>query len=211
MDGQLDRLEPVETLDAALAAPADVQAIAVDVPLGHEDPDGEGDGLRECDRAAFGLLGEACDRYFALPPPAVFEAATYHDALAACREHGWPHLEAPLWFASERLAALNRRAGADERLLEVHPEVSFVHMGEARRPAEHYGDTWAALHERLQLLHAEGLRPETVEPDEGEPRQALDACAAAWSAHRAAHGETRRLPADPPVDPRTGREVVLYG
>lgn len=209
-DGQLEGLEAFDDLSEALAAPADVEAIAVDVPLGHEDPEGEGEGLRACDRAAREVLGEARERYFALPPPAAFAADTYHDALAACREGGWPHLEAPLWFARERLAALNELAGEDERLVEVHPEVSFTHMGDERAPAEHYGEAWAALHERLQLLHGEGLHPENLEPDEGEPRAALDACAAAWSAHRAAAGRARRLPPDPPVDPRTGREVVLY-
>lgn len=209
-DGQLEGLEAFDDLPEALAAPADVETIAVDVPLGHEDPEGEDEGLRACDRAAFELLGEARDRYFALPPPAVFAADTYHDALATCRDRDWPHLEAPLWFARERLAALNRLAGEDERLVEVHPEVSFTHMGDEQMPAEHYGDSWAALHERLQLLHVEGLRPETVEPDEGEPRAALDACAAAWSAHRTAAGRARRLPTDPPVDPRTNREVVLH-
>lgn len=212
-DGQVRRITPVEDLAEALEAPGDVDVLAVDVALGHEDPEGEGDGLRACDAAARELLGEASDRFFVLPPPAVFEEATYHDALEACRARGWPKLEVPLWFASQRLEALARRAGEDERLVEVHPEVSFAHMGTGEpAPLERYGDSWASLNERLEHLHAEGLHPEghLEEHEDPRPRAALDACAAAWSAHRVAQGSARRLPEDPPVDPRTGREVALY-
>lgn len=158
-DGAVETIEACEALDEALAAP-DAEAIAVDVALGHEDPSGETEGLRACDRAARELLGDASDRVFVLPPPAVFDADTYHDALEACREHGWPDLEAPLWFARERLQAIHRLAGEDARLHEVHPEVSFAHMAQGEpQPADHYGDTWAALHERLKLLHGQGLHP----------------------------------------------------
>lgn len=212
-DGQVRHLTPVGDLAGALEAPEDVDVIAVDVPLGHEDPQGEGDGLRACDRAARELLGEASDRLFVLPPPAVFDEASYHDALEACRTYGWPKLEVPLWFASERLAALADLAGEDERLVEGHPEVSFAHMGTGEpAPLERYGDSWASLNERLEHLHAEGLHPEghLEGIEERQPRAALDACAAAWSAHRVAQGTARRLPADPPVDPRTGREVALH-
>lgn len=209
-DDRLVHLDAVDELSLALDAPDDVDVIAVDVPLAHEDPRGEDTGLRACDRAAREVLGSARDRYFVLPPPAVFAAATYHDALELCREHGWPKLEAPLWFARERLEDLARWAGEDERLVEVHPEVSFVHMDGASGPAEHYGDTWAAAEERLARLHAEGLHPEHLEPEDTDPRAALDACAAAWTAHRVATGRARRLPEPPPTDPRTGRPVALH-
>lgn len=210
--GQVHDVRAVEELDQALAAPEAVDVVTVDVALGHEDPEGHGAGLRACDAAARELLGEARDRYFVLPPPAVFQADTYHDALAACEEHGWPKLEAPLWFARGRLQALAERAGEDPRLHEVHPEVSFAHMRETDpRPAERYGDTWAALHERLERLHGRGLHPEGYLEDlaDPDPRAALDACAAAWSAQRVQAGRARRLPADPPSDPRTGRAVAL--
>lgn len=213
-DGQVQDLGSVESLEAALQTP-DVETIAVDVALGHEDPVGHGSGLRACDRAARDVLGPASDRMFVLPPPAVFEADTYHDALEACRAHGWPELEPPLWFARERLEALAQAAGEDQRLVEVHPELSFAHMNGLRgevEPADGYGDSWAALNERLELLHEGGLHPEghLEGAEDPDPRAALDATAAAWSAHRAARGEAARLPEEPPEDPRTGREVVLY-
>jgi predicted RNase H-like nuclease len=209
-DGELVDLHAAGDLDAALAADEEVATIAVDVPLGHEDPRGESDGWRACDVAAREVLGEAGERFFVLPPPAVFAADTYHEALAMCRERGWPKLEAALWFAADRLAALADRAGRDQRLVEVHPEVSFAHMDAGRRPPEHYGSSWAALDERLERLHGEDLHPEEVEPADHDPRPALDACAAAWTAHRVSRGQARRLPGDPPSDPRTGRLVAVH-
>lgn len=213
-DGAVQAIEPFDGLDEALEAPA-AAVVAVDVALGHEDPQGETDGLRACDRAARELLGEAADRLFALPPPAVFEVASYHEALETCRARGWPHLEAPLWFARERLQALALRAGEDERLVEVHPEISFAVMkgiGDQVGPAERYGETWAALHERLRLLHDAGLHPEGhLDGDErSSPRRVLDAAAAAWSARRVARGQSRPFPEDPPADPRTGRKVAIH-
>jgi len=146
-----------------------------------------------------------------LPPPAVFETDTYHDALEACDEHGWPKLEPPLWFAQDRLRWLNEQAGADDRLVEVHPEISFTYMDPDRDPCGRYGDSWAALEERLERLRAQGLHPEQVpEDDDQDPRAALDACAAAWTAGRLARGLADQLPTPPPTDPRTGREVALH-
>jgi predicted RNase H-like nuclease len=214
-DEEVIRVAKEPSLEAALASRPDAEVVAVDVPIGHEHPDGRGPGQRACDRAARELLGAARERLYQLPPPVVFEADSYHEALARCRREGWPELQAPFWFARERLATLARAAGEDERVHEVHPEVSFAAMGEADGevgPAEGYGESWAALHARLERLHGVGVRPEghLEEVDDRRPRSVLDATAAAWSGVRVARGQARRLPAEPPTDPRTGREVAIH-
>lgn len=212
--GDVTAIERWEDLEAALDAGPEVDAVAIDVPVGHEDPDGEGDGLRACDRAARDLLGEARDRLLAVPPFRVLEADTYHEAVAACEAGGWPRLPAPMWHARERLLWIEQVSAGDEGLLEVHPEVSFAvlaGLGGPVEPMEHAGDTWASHHERLRALHAAGVHPEgLLEGREADPGRVLDAVAAALSAARAAEGRARRLPADPPANPRTGRPVALH-
>jgi len=82
----------------------------------------------------------------------------------------------------------------DDRVIGVHPEVSFRAMA-----GSELGDpknTWAGHERRRALLAAEGI---TVPGEVGAAGRAasddvLDAAAAAWSARRKAHGEARTLP-----------------
>lgn len=215
VDGEVTELEPIDELAGVLEPAPDVDVLALDVALGHESPGLDGEGLRACDVQARELLGEAADRVFWTPPYAVLEAQTLHEAVEICEERGWPRIETPLWHARDRLRELREAAGREERLVEVHPEVSFTvlraQLG-GRGPMEHYGDTWAAMEERLSALNETGLHPEGLleAHEDPDPRQALDATVAAWTAERVAGGQARTLPEDPPVDPGTNRPVALY-
>jgi predicted RNase H-like nuclease len=208
---ELDRVE------ATFEHGVDAAAIAFDVPIGHDDPNGERGGERACEQAMRELLGEAAfeERVLAYPPPVVFEeASTFPSARDRCEAEGWPRLAKPIFFARERLEALERRAVNDSRVVEVHPELSFAVLNRQQGgsgPLEHYGEGWAAANERLELFQAAGLSPETtLDEANAHPRSVLDAAIAAWTARRVAQGEARVFPEQPPSDPRTGREVALH-
>ena len=80
-------------------------------------------------------------------------------------------------------------------VVEVHPEVSFAAMAGAPLPPKRTEDGQT---KRLATLAASGIaRPSVLKGSGYAPDDVLDACAVAWSAHRRATGEGRRLP-DPP-------------
>lgn len=213
-DGRLDRIEQLDDVDAVIEAAQNVDVIAFDIPIGHEDPTGEeGDGRRACEVAAVERFGQVLEeRLLPMPPPAIYELEHFHEAQAYCETKGWPVIEKAIWHGGYRVQHVTELAADDERIVEIHPEVSFGALNEAHGGEgllEHYGRGWNALYERLELLHEEGLRPARSMGGVGRasPKDVIDATIAAWSAHRAATGEAGTLPSDPPIDPRTGRPV----
>ena len=99
-------------------------------------------------------------------------------------------------------------AGSDDRVVEVHPEVSFTMMGGQHLTASK--KTWNGLQERRRLLASVGI----VLPDASEALvgivsdDVVDAAAAAWSALRVADGTARSFP-DPP-ESSSGRPVAIW-
>jgi predicted RNase H-like nuclease len=85
---------------------------------------------------------------------------------------------------------LDEYAHDDDRVIEVHPKVSFREV--ARRPllSKNRSD---GLAERRALLEQAGIELPVAVPRIGEP-DLLDATAAAWSARRYARGEALPLP-----------------
>jgi len=80
-------------------------------------------------------------------------------------------------------------------VIEVHPEVSFAEMAGAPLPPKR---TPEGHDQRLATLAASGIaRPSVLKGSGYAPDDVLDACAVAWSAHRRATVDARRLP-DPP-------------
>ena len=87
---------------------------------------------------------------------------------------------------------------ARQRVVEVHPEVSFTRL--AGGPLTEPKSTWAGATRRRQLLREAGI---DLPDDLGAAGRAaavddvLDGAAAAWTARRVSRGEARPLP-DPP-------------
>lgn len=201
------RLQP--DLGSALATADEAGVVAVDLPVGHDDPKG---GVRACDERAREFVGPRSGSVPKIPPPEVLEA---HD-LAAARDlaeaRGWPVPDEALFALRERILAVNR--ADDDRLVEVHPEVSYVAIRDAIDDPgylEHPPGDRRGRHERLELLYEVDLRPARSMGGVGRasPMDVLEATAAAWSAHRVAAGDAGTLPADPPPDPETGRPVAI--
>lgn len=215
LDGRLHEMSTHRSLaDLVLSFPS-ATVFGVDIPLGHEDPDGlrEG-GRRACDVAARGFLAaERRASVFHVPPPLVLQEETHGAAVALCRSRGWPAPSAQLWALRPRILEAEAFA-ADSRFFEVHPEVAFQALaGSLSKPAPKESKaTWSGLVERLELLHAARLRPERSVGGVGRasPDDVLDATVAAWSARRIDGRAARTFPEPPPKDPRTGRPVAIW-
>jgi predicted RNase H-like nuclease len=158
-------------------------AIGVDIPIGLPATP-----WRDADRAARAFLGERRASVFATFPRIVLESATYEQAKAVCLERGWPRPSVQSYGMRHRILEVEQAARADERIVEVHPEVSFREL--AGRPLS-AKRTAAGAFERRSALAAAGIDV----PDLPYPLDdVLDAAVAAWTAERYARGEARALP-----------------
>jgi predicted RNase H-like nuclease len=158
-------------------------AVAVDIPIGVPDVP-----WRRADRAARAFVGPRRSSVFATFPAVVLEAPTYDEAKAICAERGWPKPSVQSYGMRHRILEVARLAEADDRIFEVHPEVSFREL--VGRPLAPKRTARGALERREGLAQAGFVVPDLPFPLE----DILDAGAAAWSAMRYAMGEALPLP-----------------
>jgi predicted RNase H-like nuclease len=163
----------------------DAQVIGVDIPIGIPET-----GAREADVAARRFVGPRASSVFSTPIRAALEAATYADARGVATALTGKSLSAQSYALGRRILELDAYAHDDERVIEVHPEVSFREL--ARRPllSKHRSD---GLVERRALLAQAGIDVPAAVPRIAEP-DLLDATVVAWSARRYALGEALPLP-----------------
>ena len=190
----------LDDITAALAVDAEV--IGVDMPIGLPAT-----GRRECDLLAKKMLGAAHPRVFLTPPRGVLAAPDYAAAGALHRSLvDGAGMSVQTWRIVDRIAEVDAVAD-DERLVEVHPELSFAALaGQVLAPKR----STAGRAERLAALDRwlPGAVGRTGLPSGPLAVDALDALAAAWSAHRHLSGTARVLPAEPPRDER-GRPMRI--
>lgn len=157
----------------------------VDVPIGLP----EVGARRRADIEARAVVGPRRSSVFFTPPRAALEAVSYSDARSVA-----PSTSAQGWAL--RTAILDVDRIDDERVREVHPEVSFAVLG--RAPLAHAKRTWNGQHERLALLGAAGIKiPKRLDAGLVPVDDVLDAAVAAWTATRIASGEHVTLPSEP--------------
>ncbi|SDC97244.1 Predicted nuclease (RNAse H fold) [Geodermatophilus telluris] len=184
LDGRSVRLLDLADVPAVLAVP-DVEVVGIDMPIGLSD-----DGVRACDRQARALLGSAGSSVFPAPVRAVLATDDYAEARRlSVAATGGVSLSAQAFQLVRSIRALDDALGDPplERVVEVHPELAF------RRGLGGVTDPKVTARGLAQRLAA--LRP-VVDVDAAlltaPPRvpavDALDACAAAWSARRVADG-----------------------
>ncbi len=182
-EGYFDDARLASDAAALVTAWPDAAAIGVDIPIGlPETP------RREADRAAREFVGERRSSVFATFPSAVLEAPTYEDAKAICVAEGWPKPSIQSYGMRHRIIEIARLAAADERIVEVHPEVSFRELlGRTLSPKR----TGSGGSERRLALADAGIEL----PDLPHPLDdVLDAAVTAWSAMRYADGKALPLP-----------------
>jgi len=126
----------------------------------------------------------------------VLETATYPEAneRAVALLDG-KKISQQAWALRRNIAAVEAVAQHDERVIEVHPEVSFCAM----RDGEHLAfakTTWNGQALRRAALATHGIvMPDRLDEAGGvPPTDVLDAAAAAWTARRHARNESQSLP-----------------
>lgn len=196
-------------LDELVAWAEPVQVIAVDIPIGQVAGD-----VRRCDLEAKAFLGAARSSVFPAPPAAVLTIDDYALANEQLSARGAPKMSRQAWALIPRVVETARLAAHDERVREVHPEVSFREMtggslGSSKK-------SWTGLARRHIALEDVGISLPGELPGAGHvpADDVVDAAAAAWSAHRIATGVARSLPPEPetPVGdaPSGGGGVAIW-
>jgi predicted RNase H-like nuclease len=185
LDGRAVRLLALPDVAAVLAVP-EVFVIAIDMPIGLSQ-----DGVRACDVAARRLLGAAGSSVFATPVRAVLATDDYAEARAISRAATDPPRapSAQAFQLIRSIRALDDALGTppSDRVAEVHPELSF------RLGLGGVTDRKGTARGTVQRLRALRSVMDVEEALDGAPAgvpmiDALDACAAAWSAQRLAAG-----------------------
>ncbi len=192
------------TFKDVLHAQDEAEVIAVDIPIGLSPT-----GTRQADLEARRFLRGHGSTVFPTPPRPALEETTYKTASRAAFEAGGKYLSRQSFALLDRIREVDALAASDERVVEVHPEVSFRALADA--PLPHTKKTWAGQMQRRSLLQEAGivLPNELGAASHAPADDVLDAAAAAWSAHRIARGEARSLP-DPPERFPDGRTAAIW-
>ena len=162
------------------------RVIAVDIPI---DPPGL--GARPTDAAARAFVRGRASSVFPTPPRAALEASSFAEATEIARTITGKGISQQAFALGRKILEVHVLAEADERVIEMHPEVSFCRLaGAALAESKH---TPEGLERRRALLAAAGIvLPGAVG---GVPEaDLLDAAAGAWTAARYANGDADAFP-----------------
>lgn len=177
--------------------------VGVDIPIGLVDS-----GTRRCDAEARKLLGRPrAASVFTAPMRCGLHAATWLDAAEcykAATGKSLPQQAFGLFSKVREVDALMTPA-LQERVVEVHPEVSFAALNNGVAMT-HPKRTAAGRAERLAVLPAGSDLPKVKG---AAPDDVFDALAVLWSARGAAEGRAHRLGGGE-LDPRGLRMEIAY-
>jgi predicted RNase H-like nuclease len=183
------------TFGQLLGALADAVAIGVDIPIGLPSVSGRG-----ADRAARAFVGPRRSSVFPTASREALNAPTYAEGRTIM-----PSLSAQSFALGKKILEVD--SCLEERVFEVHPEVSFAAL--AGRHLLHSKKSWNGQMERRRLLATAGIElPDEIGVGQAAADDVLDAAIAAWSAARKARGEATMLPSDPPI--QGGRPVAIW-
>ncbi|MGY1734718.1 DUF429 domain-containing protein [Geodermatophilus sp. SYSU D00684] len=184
LEARTVRLLHLRDVAAVLAVP-DVEVVGIDMPIGLSDA-----GPRACDEAARRLLGRAGSSVFPAPVRAVLGARGYAQARElSIAATGGRSLSAQAFRLTASIRALDDGLGDPPpgHVVEVHPELAFRALDPAvtdpKVTARGLAQRLAALRSVVDVEAALLAAPPRVPAVD-----ALDACAAAWSARRVADG-----------------------
>lgn len=201
-----------KTLAGLIKHHADAAAIGIDMPIGLSDT-----GTRRCDVEARRLLGPG-RASSVFPPPIrdVLHVETYEEAKALSHAKIGRGLSVQTFSIVPKIAEANATVtpGMQDRVFEVHPEVSFWAL--AGGPMTYRKGKQAGFNERRNLLEqATGLSiPVRIKAFKlrrpAKPDDLLDAMVAAWTAKRVVDGVAGRLPNVPESDSCGLRMEIVY-
>ena len=190
---------------AGVAASGDATVIGVDIPIGYPAPPAL---ERAADGLAQALLHPCPNTVFPALHPDVLAAPDKQIANDIWFERTGQRVN-PLSFAlRNKILEVVPVATRDQRVYEVHPEVSFREL--AGRPLAPKKQ-WNGLAERRACLEEAGIViPDALaEAGTAAADDILDAAGAAWSARRIAEDVAASLP-EPPERDANGRQVAIW-
>jgi len=175
--------------DLELDDPAALTAIDIPIGLHHNGP-------RPCDKQARLLLGSRRSSVFPAPVRSVLQARSYNEACELSFEAQGRKLSKQTYNILAKIRAvdalLQSEGSLSQRLVEVHPELSF-HQWNNGIPMAHAKKKAEGLHQRLHLV--ESRFPGAFAEIRGRYKRRevadddiLDALACLWSAERVACG-----------------------
>ena len=162
------------------------QVIAVDIPI---DPSGR--GARPADAAARAFVRSRASSVFPTPPRAALEARTFAEANERARTITGRGISQQAFALARKILEVHELAAVDERVIEMHPEVSFCAL--AGGPLPHSKHSAEGLAQRRSLLAAAGIALPAAYSGVPEA-DLLDAAAGAWSAARYAGSTAQAFP-----------------
>jgi predicted RNase H-like nuclease len=183
LDGRSVTLMALPDVAAVLAVP-DVELVAIDMPIGLSD-----DGVRACDVEARRRLARAGSSVFPAPLRPVLAATDYADACTISVTASGKALSKQAWNLVPAIRSLDDALGVPptDRVVEVHPELAFRALDpgvtDPKVTARGLTQRLAALRPAMDVEEALAAAPPLIPAVD-----ALDACAAAWSARRLADG-----------------------
>ncbi|MEK6272846.1 MAG: DUF429 domain-containing protein [Actinomycetota bacterium] len=189
-DGRFAMAVARRGLKDLLSALSAARVVAIDMPIGLPT-----NGPRACDEEAREFLGPRRNSVFLAPPREVLTANTHERATALGAELTGTGVSQQAYGLRHKLLELEPIAAEDDRVFEVHPEVSFREM--AGTEVAHPKTTWNGQALRRNWLKEQGITLPDEIGDAGSvpPVDLLDAAAAAWSAARIQSGRALPLPA----------------
>ncbi len=199
----------VTTFEELIASTCGCLAVAVDIPIGLVD----GPDERIADKEARRMLGKpGASSVFPAPVRRTLEAETHDEAKKLSLLASGKSMNIQTFSILKRVREADdaMTPALQERIVEVHPEVSFCALN--RAPLRHSKTSPAGALKRLELISREldyDLEQTAVE-GRATFDDFLDACAAAWTAQRHARKEAKRLPPVPPRDSHGLRMEIVY-
>ena len=169
-----------------------VAVVAVDIPIGLPD-----DARREADVQTRAFLPGRSSSVFTTPVREAVYAESYGRANAVNREKVGSGVSQQSFELRRRIKEVDAWVREDLAFVvaECHPEASFAMMAGApltsrKRSAE-------GARERRDTLAGNGIYVPATAPTGVGTDDMLDACAAAWTAHRVKTGQARTFPDAP--------------
>ncbi|MBK6791344.1 MAG: DUF429 domain-containing protein [Anaerolineales bacterium] len=190
------------------------EVLAIDIPIGLKEKGG-----RLCDQSARKVLGPVrSSSVFSAPLQQVLKSTSYLEACSIREGIEGKRMSRQAYAILPKIrevdAVMSSAPNLQSQVREVHPEVSFHFMNEARTPLQSK-KTASGRQERLALLtpiFGDGVFQalEARRELSSQPDDVLDAFAALWTAERIYQGVARPLPEFPEVDSKGLRMEIVY-
>ena len=196
------------TFQGLLDSTSDCAAVAIDIPIGLPDA-----AARQADVLARRAIGPRRSSVFPAPVRATLAASTYEEACRLSERASGRKLSKQAFAILPKVREVDMlmKPALQDRVVEVHPEVSFWALN-GRRTLEFWKRKPQGAQERLRILapaFADSI-PALRSPKGSGLDDLYDACAAAWTAGRIAYGTEERLPPDPDLDSTGLRMEIVY-